>query len=330
MKILVLAYIGLPSNDIGLRTADAFTRLGHQVMVLPFDEDLPLVERVGYFFAHPMTYRSFNRRLMKCARSFGPDLVCIVGSNWGVWPDSLRQLKAMGIRLVLWDFSLRIWKGFQVECLTFYDAYFVIDSYMVPILRNIARLQRVEWLPACADPASLRPMKLSEDECVRYGADVAFIGTGYDNRVQLFQTVSGFRFRVWGKEWPEIGPHVTVETEPVYGLKKNKIYSASAINLNLQGLDFQVSGVSERVFEIGACQGCVLTSVYQDVPKLFRVGEEIALFSDSRELSVKIAHLLSHEDERLEMGRRARTRIIKEHTYVHRVERILDAAAIAA
>ncbi len=324
MKVLVLAYIGLASNDVGLRTARALERLGHAVEVLPFDEDLPWIERGFYFFRHALVYRSFNRRLVARARSFGPDLVLIVGSNWGVLPETLDRLKKLGVRLVIWDYSLKLWKGFQVESLPLYDAYFVLDSYMVPVLKNLAGVKRVEWLPACADP-DMGAIELSAEDRARFGADAAFIGTAYPNRVELFRTIAPQSIRIWGKGWPDMGPHARIEVEPVWGLKKSKIYKATAVNLNIQGTALQISGVSERVFEIMACGGFVLSKSYPDLLTLFARSGVIEVFSDADDLRKKIGYYLTHDNERREMAARARVLVSAEHTYRHRVTRLLDA-----
>ena len=326
MKILVIAYIGLASNDVGLRTARALATLGHDVQVLSFDEDLPFVERTFSFFAHPLSYRSFNRRLLARVRAFEPDLVLIVGSNWGVFPETLRRIRRLGAKVAIWDYSLKLWNGFQVECLPLYDAYFLLDSYMVPVLKNLASVKHVEWLPACADP-DMGAVELSAEDRVRFGADAAFIGTAYPNRVELFRAMAPQSIRIWGKGWPDVGPHARIEVEPVWGLKKTKIYKATRVNLNIQGTALQISGVSERVFEIMACGAFVLSKSYPDLLTLFARSGAVDVFSDADDLRKKIGYYFAHDDERREIAAGARALVRAEHTYRHRVTRLLDAVS---
>ena len=324
MNVLVLAYVGLASNNVGLRTAGALAKLGHVVDVLAFDEDLPWLERGLFFFQHPLAYRSFNRRLLARVRAFGPDLVLIVGSNWGVFPEALRRIKRLGAKVVIWDYSLKLWKSFQVESLPLYDAYFLLDSYMVPVLKNLAGVKRVEWLPACADP-DMGAIELSPEDRARFGANAAFIGTAYPNRVELFRTIAPQSVRIWGKGWPDVGPHARIEVEPIWGLKKIKIYKATRVNLNIQGTALQIFGVSERVFEIMACGAFVLSKSYPDLLTLFARSGAVDVFSDADDLRKKIGYYLAHDDERREIAARARALVMAEHTYRHRVTRLLDA-----
>jgi spore maturation protein CgeB len=133
--------------------------------------------------------------------------------------------------------------------------------------------------------------------------------------------------RIWGKGWPDLGPHARVETEPVWGLKKVKIYKASRINLNIQGTALQISGVSERVFEIMACGGFVLSKSYPDLLTLFARSGGVDVFSDADDLRKKIGYYLAHDDERRDMSARARALVSTAHTYRHRVVQLLEAVS---
>ena len=62
------------------------------------------------------------------------------------------------------------------------------------------------------------------------------------------------------------------------------------------------------------------------LPELF-AEDELACFDSEAELYEKIDYFLSHPDERARFCRRARERVLAEHTYAQRMRRLLDYVA---
>jgi len=80
---------------------------------------------------------------------------------------------------------------------------------------------------------------------------------------------------------------------------------------------------SPRVFETMACGAFLLCDAQRDVVTLFKDGEHLALFNDGRDLRRQIAHYLAHPLERARIAEQGHRETMKNHTYRHRIERIL-------
>ncbi|MCB2182799.1 MAG: glycosyltransferase [Desulfobulbaceae bacterium] len=101
------------------------------------------------------------------------------------------------------------------------------------------------------------------------------------------------------------------------------VYNSTLINLNITSAQL-VCAVNQRLFDVSACGSFLLTDYRQAMTELFDVDREIVCYRSSDELKKLTDYFLSHPDERQEIADRARARVLAEHTYCHRVQRILD------
>ena len=106
-----------------------------------------------------------------------------------------------------------------------------------------------------------------------------------------------------------------------YGKDMIDIFSQSKIVLNLH-YPFVTSGGNMRLFEIP------LTKSLQIVDKCpnnwFIDGDEIIIFNDNEDLLNKISYYLIHEEERTRISYNGHKRFLSEHTYHHRVKKLLN------
>jgi len=336
--IVIVAHLAPGTSDAPLLLARAFERLGWPATIFPMDEDLPTVERVlepiGLPHDHRVWIRLFNRRLQRHLARARPAALLLFGSNWKVLPDTLQTARRLGTVTALWECNHRLETWFQRQALAEYDCYFDLDSHFLRIAREHGA-RRVEHLPGCADPEEHHPAPLSPEEDAHYGAEVSFVGSPYPERVPFFEALAGHRLRLWGIGWDTIDPRglaavsAAVVREPVYGLKKTKIYRASAINLNIQGTRM-VNGENFRLFEIAACEAFCLTTPKPDLERWFRPGHDLETFASADELRVKVDRFLGDPATRLERARAARQIVLKSHTYDHRAAQVLDALGLRA
>ena len=251
----------------------------------------------------------------------------IYGSNYGVFPRTLRKLKRhVGCQIVLWEENLYYWRWYQSESLRHYDHLFTGDSYPIPLLQKPATgLKSVHFLGGCCDPDEHGRVPLSPQDEKRFAAEVTFIGGGRPRRRQLFEHLTAYQLRLWGWGWddsPILAPFMI--REPVYGLKKTKIYSASQICPNLQSGRYQVNGLSVRTFEVACCGRLPFSEPQPDLGRFFEIGEEVVSFEGPDDLKRKMDYYLARPDEMDRMGERARQRVLAEHTYEHRMRQMLE------
>jgi hypothetical protein len=101
--------------------------------------------------------------------------------------------------------------------------------------------------------------------------------------------------------------------------------SAARINLNITRRSHATVFASSscRPFELAACGAAIVSNPYEGIERWFDPGRELVVVSDADEAVAAYRELLDDPGQAEEMGRRARERVLDEHTYERRAERLL-------
>ena len=218
-----------------------------------------------------------------------------------------------------------------------YELCFVGDSMGAAVSKYFARLSEEERVLARTLAAQLRghreylldPLRelgvqRSEgDGCWNIVAAACWEGTaGY--RRGLLEGLEQDRLSVFGDEhWRDILPEATCGRRVPYGQDLAEVYGSSAVNINATSLQM-TTAVNQRVFDVPAAGGFLLTDNQEDVAQHFELSREVMVYRSPEELADLAGYYLKHERERGQIVARARARIEREHRYVHRVERLLS------
>jgi spore maturation protein CgeB len=324
---LIIGGTQATTSDLHLLFHRAFLKRGWQSRFLSNDSHLPFGEKLlqqSQLRFSRLHFSLFNRRVRRAARESRPDLVFITGSNWYVTPETIRWLQRRGARVVLNEQHLQVFRPYQAEALRHYDHVFTQDGALTLLLQTASPARRVTLLGPACDAEEHRPLDLTPSDRAAFGADVCYLGHAYPNRIEALEPLAGPGLKLWGVGWDR-SPALSAcfRREPVHGLKKTKIYNATAVNVNIQSQYYQLDGVTCRPFEVAACGGFCLCDARRDLGRFFTVGEEVVSFDGPADLKAKVAYYLAHDDERREHARRARERVLREHTYAHRVAQVL-------
>jgi spore maturation protein CgeB len=100
------------------------------------------------------------------------------------------------------------------------------------------------------------------------------------------------------------------------------VYRGITLNINTTSCQM-VSAVNQRVFDIPACGGFLLTDMQSDLLELFE-KDEVVRYDSLDELIEKITFFSEHPGERSLISSKARAHIIEEHTYTHRLQKMVN------
>ncbi len=127
--------------------------------------------------------------------------------------------------------------------------------------------------------------------------------------------------------------------------RMNEIFNATRINLNLSNsvsrdIRFVLGGprnflrcllspktaeqIKARNFEIPLAGGFQLSAYAPGLERYLKIGEETAVFTSPEDCARQINYYLADEPERAKIMRAGHERAGREHTYLHRLERILE------
>jgi spore maturation protein CgeB len=97
-----------------------------------------------------------------------------------------------------------------------------------------------------------------------------------------------------------------------------RFYPMSRISLNCTSRQMK-GAVNQRVFDVPASGGFVLTDRREQLEGLFEPGREVLVYDGPEEIPGLVERLLADDPLRREVSRAARARILAGHTYEHRL-----------
>jgi spore maturation protein CgeB len=273
-----------------------------------------------------------NRRLQAFSRQIRPDVLLVLGGEL-IEPETVRLSRAEGAAAILWTIDAP-WNFEPIlRAAPVYDHVFCQGTEAIELLRE-SGIGEARWLPMACDPECHHCHGRTGEENRRQGHDVVFVGSHYPVREQLLAGLAGSDFAFWGPGWeklPKASPlrmhWKGAHTAPPVWIK---IYGASRIVLAVHYRDpagrFPVYQASPRVFEAMACGAFVLSDRQRDVLGLFREDEHLACFDDAAELAEKVRYYLDNPDERERIARQGMDAVLRDHTYMNRLETLLEVA----
>ena len=338
-RILVVLPLYGGSLSVGRACARALAGLGHVVEVFDAPIFYPTFQRLRDL---PLSQHDIDalengflqvvsQGVLAHVQRFAPDLVLAVAQA-PLSRQVLRALRRDGVPTAMWFVEdhevFPYWQAFA----PLYDVFFTIQKE--PFLERLAAVgQRQAWyLPLAADPQVHAPATLGPAEVRIYGSDVSFVGAGYPNRRLALRRFVGMDLRIWGNDWD--GEEVLaayiqrggarIESEEIV-----KIFCATRVNLNLHssvrpGVEVgQGDFVNPRTFEIACCGAFQVVDRRELLSELFS-PQDLAIVASAQEMVEAAQYYLHHEEERRAMAARARERVLAEHTYTHRMARLLE------
>jgi spore maturation protein CgeB len=336
--LVVLPFYG-GSLPIGRYCVSALRSMGHLVETFEAPEffagykaleELRVgMDRLDYL--QNSYHQLLSTAVLAKVETFEPDLVLALAQA-PLTRQALKRLRRDNVPTAMWfveDYAIfTYWRSFA----SLYDYFAIIQKE--PFEAELEKIGATNhlYLPLAAQPDFHQPLDLTPAEQRTYGSDLSFLGAGYPNRRLAFRELLGYDFKIWGNEWNgESNLEKIVQRGGARISSEDcvKIFNAAKINLNLHSTfkkntlvgngDF----VNPRTFELACCGAFQLVDRRSLLPELF-AEDEMATFGTMEELFEKIDYFLAHPAERDAFAKRARGRVLREHTYSNRMQILID------
>jgi spore maturation protein CgeB len=160
--------------------------------------------------------------------------------------------------------------------------------------------------------------------------DLGYLGTYSSDRQPALESLllaparswADGRFVVAGPQYPDDidWPQNVQRSTHVPPPEHRAFYNAQRFTLNLTRQDMLLAGYSPsvRLFEAAACATPIISDVWPGVEHFFEPGAEVLLARSAEEVLATVRGM--GDEARQAIGRRARARVLKEHTAAHRAE----------
>lgn len=108
-----------------------------------------------------------------------------------------------------------------------------------------------------------------------------------------------------------------------YWQEMPKVFHESRINLNITMRNIR-TGLPLRVFDIMGCGGFLLSNFQAEFGSFFENGKDMVYYESFDDAKRKTDYYLAHEEERAEIAANGQAKVMKYHTFEHRIKTILE------
>lgn len=299
----------------------------HQVFWLERNPD-----ELSFEFS-PVPVKGFTKEtLHNLALDLKLDLLII--QTWTPYPALTAKLfKEKGTKIVYWDDNTPYAQSRVVETAQYADLILTHGDGAKNILaKKISDEVPIETFYFATDPERFSPSQNRQ-----FKTDVVFVGTHMEERTdqlkKLFfepsKRMKKVNFTLYGngwRDWPELESYPVDFKGWAKNENLNEIYYNAKITLNATKKAFRKVDLipSNRIFDVMASGGVLLSDPLPKIDKLFEVGKDLLIAKSSKEAQEKIMTLLSNQEFRESISRRAREAVIRMHTWRHRKKKLLS------
>ena len=277
--------------------------------------------------ARPSIFERFRagdlgRRLERCIDETQPELVLVNGNDAmdEALVDRLRgRARARWINWLPQD--MRDISKAIVLARPFDQIYAIGTDVAGEMADRLGRT--VDVLAFAADPSVYRPIKTRD----QYRANVVFAGTATPRRERLLTDLVEFGLALWGPGWRRTALKDYCRGEAPSTEEYLKAYAGATVAVNIHHAlvenDPREASCNQRLFELAALGAAQVVDDRGDLPRYFEAQREVAVFRDSPELKARVRELLEAPSEADRLGQAARSRLLQDHTYMHRMRQLL-------
>ena len=167
--------------------------------------------------------------------------------------------------------------------------------------------------------------RLSTSEFLEVQALVSWKATQF-HRLEALQALAPLNPTVIGDgHWREFldEANFCLRPEISYYEELPRFYPVCDVNLNVTSRQMK-NGLNQRVFDVPACGAFLLTDRQGQLADLFDPGRDVITYETPDEALDLARYYRDHEADRLAVIARARCRVLAEHTYRHRLNKLIE------
>ncbi|UCH81564.1 MAG: glycosyltransferase [Nitrospiraceae bacterium] len=144
-------------------------------------------------------------------------------------------------------------------------------------------------------------------------------------RLECINKIESQGLKIFGdKHWKNLLDSNAAIYPPVnYYKELPYLFNACKINFNATSMQMK-EGVNQRVFDVPACGSFLLTDDQSSLYELFERGREVITYKNKEEISGLVTYYLKNQSAMERIAENARNRVLSQHTYRHRLEKMIE------
>lgn len=199
-----------------------------------------------------------------------------------------------------------------------YDIIFIAsNTYAKKISKKIGR--EVFPLLQCTDPELFYPCTVDKKN------DLLFVGNsrGVYRKILRDLNTKKYDLSVYGRYWEKFIDKKFIKSNYCSYERLKGLYCSCKILLNDHWSDMREKGfINNRIFDALACKTFMISDYLPEIKEEF--GDSVVMYYDKKDLDKKISIFLNNPDLRERIVERGHLEVLKNHTFKHRVDMILE------
>lgn len=193
----------------------------------------------------------------------------------------------------------------------------------------------VDWCGQKGIPAELNRLAF-EPHVLSYLSDnqrdvaVSFVGSLFpgvhSSRITVLERLCAqFDVKIWGPKVSHLSNSAIYKAYmgQAWGIEMYRVLSASRITLNHHG-DIAPYANNCRLYEATGVGTLLITDWKENLHEMFEPGKEVVVYRTPEECAGLIKYYLEHDEARKTIAHAGQERTLKEHTYYHRMQELVD------
>jgi spore maturation protein CgeB len=307
----------------------ALRALGHEVIVYNHERD-NLAERIRQkiSFSNFIAYK--NKQLLQLIDTEKPN---VFFSIYGRTQDhsTIEAIKARKVKTVSWWLNDPFELGFKLAPSAAYDFYFSNSLYTQDEYRKQG-VKNIHFLPVGVDTATHKPAENTETP-KKYKYEVLFAGDFHPIREKIITELVNNQIPItmmgpWSEKRmvnPALFKNLFITRRFFSPQEMVSAFQEAKIILNIHTWLVRYDyGINPRLFEASGTKSFQICDTKKEIPLLFEPQKEIILYDTVPQLIEQIKYYLQHDSEREKIAAAAYQRAMKDHTYLKRMEKVLE------
>lgn len=258
--------------------------------------------------------------LLAQVKAYKPDVLYVQNIVW--LPQNVLQQAKGHARLVVGQHATAL---LQPEVYGGYDLILSSLPNVVVYFRKIG--VRSEFLALGFEASVLE--RLNRDGLKHQVVHVGGYGPIHDERNQLLEQVAQ---RVDVDFWGYDVRNLALDS-PIHRCYRGEAWGLDMYNIRHNSritLTKHITSVAGRyannmtLFEATGVRTCLVTDMKDNLHELFEPDREVVVYTCAEDCIEKVRYLLEHEDERAAIAKAGQERTLREHTWYHRMQELVD------
>ncbi len=177
-------------------------------------------------------------------------------------------------------------------------------------------------------PEAHYKINISEEERIKCGSDIAFLGSWSKNRENTLSVLANLNIRIWGDQWHKASKWFRSRFNIMYRgawfEEMSKVIASSRVIVDVLTKE-NLDETNLKCFQVPACGGLLIINRNSAVRELLTENEEIVCYDSLNELREKCLYYISNERERKRIAENGYIKITQgENTLFDRAKQIKD------